>query len=60
MSSLREFVHMPKVTVNGKEYVDKELFVRYLSELIDQERKDCTEEEQVGLDIALKILQNLK
>lgn len=28
MSSLREFVHMPKVTVDGKEYVDKELFCK--------------------------------
>ena len=60
MGSLREFVHMPKVTVNGKEYVDKELFVRYLSELIDQERKDCTEEQRDGLDMALIKLYNLK
>lgn len=60
MGSLREFVHMPKVTVDGKEYVDKELFVRYLSELIDQERKDCTEEQRDGLDMALIKLYNLK
>ena len=60
MSSIREFVHMPKVTVDGKEYVDKELFVRYLSELIDQERKDCTEEQRDGLDMALIKLYNLK
>ena len=60
MSSLSEFAHMPKVTVNGKEYVDKELFVRYLSELIDQERKDCTEEQRDGLDMALIKLYNIK
>lgn len=60
MGSLREFVHMPKVTVDGKEYVDKELFVRYLSELIDQERKDCTEEQRDGLDMALIKLYNIK
>ena len=60
MGSLREFVHMPKVTVNGKEYVDKELFIRYLSELIDQERKDCTEEQRDGLDMALIKLYNIK
>lgn len=60
MSSLREFVHMPKVTVDGKEYVDKELFIRYFSELIDQERKDCTEEQRDGLDMALIKLYNLK
>lgn len=60
MSSLREFVHMPKVIVNGKEYVDKELFIRYFSELIEQERKDCTEEQRDGLDMALIKLYNLK
>lgn len=60
MGSLREFVHMPKVTVDGKEYVDKELFIRYLSELIDQERKDCTEEQRDGLDMALIKLYNIK
>lgn len=60
MSSLREFVHMPKVTVNGKEYVDKELFIRYFSELIDQERDDCAEEQCDGLDIAMIKLYNIK
>lgn len=60
MSSLRELLHMPMVTVDGKEYVDKELFVRYLSELIDQERKDCTEEQRDGLDMALIKLYNIK
>ena len=59
MSSLREFVHMPKVTVDGKEYVDKELFIRYFSELIGQERKDCTEEQRDGLDMALIKLYNI-
>lgn len=60
MSSLKEFAYMPKVTVNGKEYIDKELFIRYFRELIQQERKDCTEEERNGLDISLNMLNSLK
>lgn len=60
MSSLKEFAYMPKVTVNGKEYIDKELFIRYFRELIQQEHKDCTEEERNGLDISLNILNSLK
>ena len=38
----------------------KELFIRYFRELIQQEHKDCTEEERNGLDISLNILNSLK
>jgi len=60
MSKIREFASMPKVIIDGKEFIDKKLFIEYARELILEERKDCTLDEQTGIDIALKIFQNLK
>lgn len=60
MSAYREFAREPSVEINGKEYIPKDIFIQCFVDRIQQERKDCTEEEQVGLDIALTILQNLK
>lgn len=60
MSAYREYAREPYVQINGKEYIPKDIFIECFVERIQQERKDCTEEEQVGLDIALNILQNLK
>lgn len=60
MSIYREFAREPYVEINGKEYIPKDIFIECCAECIRQERKDCTEEEQVGLDIALKVLRNLK
>lgn len=60
MGSYRELAYMPAVTINGKQFVDVELFVRCAVERLDQERKDCTREEWVGIDIAKNVLHNLK
>lgn len=59
MGSYRELAHMPTVKVNNKQYVDIELFVRCAVERLDFERKDCTGEERVGIDIAKNVLHNL-
>lgn len=60
MSAYSEYAREPDVTVNGREYIPKYIFIECFVERIQQERKDCTAEEQVGLDIALNILHNLK
>lgn len=60
MSAYREWAHEPDVRINGREYIPKDIFIQCFVDRIQQERRDCTEEEQIGLDIALTILQNLK
>ena len=62
MGSYRELAQMPSVKINNKKYVDVkivELFVRCAIERLDFERKDCTKEERVGIDIAKNVLHNL-
>ena len=60
MSAYRKWAHEPDVRINGREYIPKDIFIQCFVDRIQQERKDCTEEECNGLDIALTILQNLK
>lgn len=61
MSRLKDFAEMPKVTVNGKEFVDREIFVEYAQRLIDQEiAMEKEERVRTGLEIAAQIFRTLK
>ena len=61
MASIKDFAEMPKVTVNGKEFVDREIFVGYAQRLIDQEIKlEENERVRTGMEIAAQIFCNLK
>lgn len=61
MASIKDFAEMPKVTVNGKLFVDREIFVGYAQRQIDQEIK-AEEDERVrtGIEIAMQIFRSLK
>lgn len=61
MANIKDFAEMPKVTVNEKEFVDREIFVSYAQRQIDQEIK-AEEDERVrtGMEIAMQIFRTLK
>ena len=61
MVSIKDFAEMPKVTVNGKLFVDREIFVGYAQRMIDKEIKLETDERvRTGMEIAAQIFCNLK
>ena len=61
MANIKDFAEMPKVTVNGKEFVDREIFVGYAQRMIDKEIKLETDERvKTGMEIATQIFRNLK
>ena len=61
MASIKDFAEMPKVTVNGKEFVDREIFVDYAQRMIDQEINLETDERvRTGMEIVMQIFRNLK
>ena len=60
MNILKEYADMPKVEINGKIYVDKELFIGLLNKRMLEEKKDCeSDEERNAIDILRNIAANL-
>lgn len=51
---------MPKVTVNGKEFVDKEFFKDKAIMLMKDCKEDCvSQDEKDGIDQAITVLYNM-
>ena len=61
LKSLKEYIHRPKITLDGREYVDKESFANLILSRILQERKYCdSKEEETGMDVCRRIIENLQ
>lgn len=59
--TIKEYASMPKVEINGKVFVDKELFRGYALHLLTQELKDeMSSEEQLGIETAIHVIANIK
>lgn len=61
--TIKDYAHMPQVLIDGKVFVDREIFKRYAINLLEQERKsfDCySEEEKIGIEAAITIIENIK
>ena len=57
---LSEYVNMPRVTINDKVYVDKEILIAYALDLLACEVKYSeNEDEKLGIEMAMQIIENL-
>lgn len=60
LTALSEYIHRPKITLDGREYVDKESFVNLILSRMLQERKYCdSKKEETGIDVCRRIIENL-
>lgn len=56
----KNYLEAPKVTVNGRVFVDKEYFKDKAILLINDEKKDATsQDERDGLEQAIIVLSNM-
>lgn len=60
MNALSEYIHRPKITLDGREYVDKESFKELIVQKIISEIKDSeSQDERTGLEMCIQIIGNL-
>lgn len=60
LESLKEYIHRPKITLDGREYVDKKAFTELLTRKMLAEAKDCeSADEKLGFEMCIQIIGNL-
>ena len=60
LETLKEYIHRPKITLDGREYVDKKAFVDLVTRKMLVEEKDCeSAEEKLGFEMCIQIIGNL-
>ena len=61
MNTIKDYADMPLVEINGKVYVDMEIFKGYSLNLLEQELKDeLSTGEQIGIETAMNVIANIK
>ena len=61
LPTIKDYTDMPLVEINGKVYVDREIFKGYALNLLEQEIKDeLTTGEQIGIETAMNVIANIK
>lgn len=61
MNTIKDYADMPLVEINGKVYVDREIFKGYALTLLKQELKDeLSTGEQIGIETAMNVIANIK
>lgn len=60
--TIKDYADMPRVEIDGKLFVDRDIFVGYAINLLQQEINDKTTipSEKLGLEIAVNIIGNIK
>jgi len=51
---------MTSITIEGKEYVNKETFISHIAYHLSHKYQTCTPTERIGLLIASKIIRSIK
>lgn len=60
LESLTEYIHRPKITLDGREYVDKKAFTELVTRKMLVEAKDCESlDEKLGFEMCIQIIENL-
>lgn len=60
LESLKEYINRPKITLDGREYVDKKAFTELVTRKILVEEKECeSKEEKFGFEMCIQILNIL-
>ena len=59
--TIKDYAHMPEVLIDGKVFVDRDIFVGYALNLLWQELYNYNLfEEKFGLEIAIDVISNIK
>ena len=59
--TIKDYAHMPEVLIDGRVFVDRELFKGYALNLLKQELDDYISfDEKFGLEIAIDVISNIK
>lgn len=59
--TIKDYAHMPEVLIDGRVFVDRELFKGYALNLLKQELDNyMLYEEKFGLEIAIDVISNIK
>lgn len=59
--TIKDYAHMPEVLIDGRMFVDKEVFKGYALNLLQQELDNyMLYEEKFGLEIAIDVISNIK
>ena len=60
MGVLIDYSNMPEVTVDGREFVDKQIFKEYLKKVIKEDMQDADSQEEIdGMQQAIIRINNL-
>lgn len=59
--NIKDYADMPLVEINGKVYVDREIFKGYTLNRLEQELKDVSStDEKTGIEIAMQVIANIE
>ena len=59
--TIREYADMPKVTINGRVFVDREIFREYALNLLQQELDTAmSDNEYIGLRVAMSVIRSIR
>lgn len=59
--TIRDYSYMPKVLVNGRVFVDRDIFIGYALNLLQQELDNYSLfDEKFGLEVAMDVISNIK
>ena len=59
--TIKDYSHMPEVLIDGRVFVDREIFRGYVLNLLQQELDDYELfDEKFGLEIAMDVISNIK
>lgn len=60
LESLKGYIRRPKITLDGREYVDKKAFTELVTRKMLVEAKDCESvDEKLGFEMCIQIIENL-
>lgn len=59
--TIKDYAHMPEVLIDGKVFVDREVFRGYALNLLQQELDaDISLNEDIGLRVAMSVIRSIR
>ena len=59
--TIKDYAHMPEVLIDGRVFVDKEIFRGYALNLLQQELDTAmSDNEDIGLRVAMSVIANIR
>ena len=59
--TIKDYASMPKVLIDGRVFVDRDIFIGYVLNLLQQELDNyILFDEKFGLEVAMDVIENIK